>query len=289
MLLKFSVALAFAFVAAALAPQIARADIVAQQSGNLSLGTHWSPSESSNGTDFRWVASGAEIFIHHPGKTYVVVDIRLEAGPGLGTTEFPFVIKDSNNRQVAGTFVRGDETVSVVLPTQPNADNRFTLSVIGGGHKVPSDKRILNFRVFSISDGVTKASASQTPSIGASGIDIGGHGWYPVESFAGKTFRWVDDDAGFTVNWGSDQSVKLRVISEVGPGIGSRGYDLDLQDGDGKELGKVRVTGEGVASFDVSLHSGPNRFRLHANGGGKPAPNDKRKLNFRVFAISVVQ
>jgi hypothetical protein len=42
-----------------------------------------------------------------------------------------------------------------------------------------------------------------------------------------------------------------------------------------------------VKLFVPVVSDKPNEFRLHADGGGKPAKNDPRILNFRVFEVGV--
>ena len=58
------------------------------------------------------------------------------------------------------------------------------------GATAPNDARILNFRILRIA--VARQAAEVVPV--GSGYKVG-TGWYPLETFNGESFRWVNNDA----------------------------------------------------------------------------------------------
>jgi hypothetical protein len=80
--------------------------------------------------------------------------------------------------------------------------------------------------------------------------------------------------------------VALSLVVEPGPGVGGKPFLLKVLDESGRQTAAVRVTGRGTVQLFIHADSDkPNEYRLHVDGGGKPAPNDPRILNFRVFEI----
>ncbi len=115
-----------------------------------------------------------------------------------------------------------------------------------------------------------------------------GEGWFPAEQLRGSTFRWVENDAVIHVAALKPLSHTLCIVVEPGPGVGLEAFELTARATDGSELGKALVSSKEVVKFALP----PGRPRvfsvvLHANGGGKASPNDARRLNFRVFDVSV--
>lgn len=120
-----------------------------------------------------------------------------------------------------------------------------------------------------------------------SGIVLVGDGWYPLEKFAGETFRWVNNDAEIVTTTSGAQNRRLAVDLEPGPGVGGKRFDLHFVDGDGRELASVPVAGRQSVTIPVPESTGPSAtIRVHVDEGGLPAPNDARTLNFRVFRLS---
>ncbi len=153
-----------------------------------------------------------------------------------------------------------------------------------------TDPRLLNFRVFALTFPGAKQSTDATASVGADifppGVTVGS-GWYGLERFKNATFRWVDNNARFTVTAPKDEHAQLALLVESGPGMDTKQFTLQLQR-NGTSVGFADVLRQAsTIYFDVDLKAGQNEFVLHANGGGKPAPHDPRTLNFRVFRVTV--
>lgn len=122
------------------------------------------------------------------------------------------------------------------------------------------------------------------------GLSIG-DGWYPLEKQKGKVFRWVKNDAQFTVVSPPDEyQPSLDILIEPGPGVGLLPFELQIiRQSNNAMVDKVIVHGRETVRAKLSVE--PEKietFRLHIEGGGKATPNDSRLLNFRVFCITAV-
>ena len=111
-----------------------------------------------------------------------------------------------------------------------------------------------------------------------------GEGWHPFERWQGETFRWVQDDARFSIQVDQGARGILRIEVESGPGLGSRPFSVDLETPSGIRRLEARGTRE-VLVVPLQLPPGGSSFRLRVRGGGLPAPGDPRILNFRVFGL----
>ncbi len=130
-------------------------------------------------------------------------------------------------------------------------------------------------------------SAPGEPSdITSPGIDLGAH-WWGFESYQGKSFRWVDNDAIFTIKAPTARLVYVKIRAEGGPGLGTTTFPLRVLDGKRRQVDAVFVTAEAPEqTLVLPVAAGQNVFMLHVDGGGKPTPHDRRVLNFRVFALT---
>src|SRR5439155_26875633 len=124
-----------------------------------------------------------------------------------------------------------------------------------------------------------------------------------VECKQGVLYRWVGEDAGFTVEApeGCAQSEKgdgpledrgtvpffgsvLSLDMQVGPGVDQQPFKLQVLDADGQIVAQGSVADRKVVHLLLPLRSGQsNRFRLHTPEGGKRTSPDPRILNFAVF------
>jgi hypothetical protein len=115
-----------------------------------------------------------------------------------------------------------------------------------------------------------------------------GAGWYPVERFAGATFRWVDQDAEVVVTDPTQAHTAVLLEVEKGPGVVGEHLDLAVLDQRGDVVETHRVSDRGMIalSLPTSQAAGLNVFRLQPIGGGGAIPSDPRRLNFRVFRMA---
>jgi hypothetical protein len=107
-----------------------------------------------------------------------------------------------------------------------------------------------------------------------------GPNWFPYESFKGESFRWVDNDAAFTL---SGAARKLTIDLQPGPGTDFKPFLLRVFDAKGKQIQQANV--QGRVSLTLALPA-TGTYKLHAEGGGRKTPHDPRVLNFRVFRFS---
>jgi hypothetical protein len=282
------VAMLFYVHAVAPAAATAQSDIAGP---GVMLGDGWYKEEAYGGQEFRWVDNDASFSVRC-AKSLAFVAIRAEGGPGLSTTTFPLIVRDASGRQVDAVEVTaGQPQQTLILPVVPNEDTHFSLHVDGGGKRMGSDSRTLNFRVFSIAEAgnVPQAQpAAQSVEITSSDVRLG-DGWYPLENFKGETFRWVRNDAQLVVHVPKDGHAQLKVAVQAGPSLAASPLHLDLRDARGEVVGSASVKDRAVTYFTVDLTSGNNVFFLHANdAGAKVASGDSRVLNFRVFRLALV-
>jgi len=238
----------------------------------LALGEGWHPLEVYRGTRFRWVGNDAIVYVAALRPTIHTVRLLIEPGPGVGLRAFDLKVFSEDDTLLASLTVAGRQSISVdIFPTIPKV-HALRLHVDGAGKPALNDPRILNFRVFEIS------VERQAPDVLPAWAKLG-HGWYPLEVHAGSTFRWVDNDAVIDVAAAGGRRLQFDV--EAGPGLESKPFALSVRESDGAEIAKFDVPG--WKAVDLELPRTPIKLTLHVEGGGKPAPGDKRTLNFRVF------
>ncbi len=122
-----------------------------------------------------------------------------------------------------------------------------------------------------------------THTLPTDGLFIG-HGWYPIETFAGETFRWVNNDAEIVVTAPSGNQQQLNVELEPGPGLASQPFELQVLDKEGQIVATTKVSGRETVIIKLTIvPNQPAVFRLHVESSGLPTSNDPRILNFRVF------
>jgi hypothetical protein len=122
-------------------------DIV--QGADLHLGKAWGILETFHDETFRWVDNDAVIELTPATPGDERLSMLVEPGPGING---PFLLKvlDESGRRVDAVRVAHRDTVEIFLPTEPGKINTFRLHVDGGGKRIASDPRILNFRIFRI-------------------------------------------------------------------------------------------------------------------------------------------
>lgn len=110
-------------------------------------GERWGPAEHFAGQTFRWIDNDARIYLR-PSVVPQRLSIDVEGGPGVGKSSVLHIF-DDRGAEVARAPLGDRRTLDVVLPANRVA-RTYELHVDGGGKRIPTDPRILNFRVFSI-------------------------------------------------------------------------------------------------------------------------------------------
>jgi hypothetical protein len=263
----------------------ARGDIV-PKGGDISIGPGWYAYETYKGRSFRWVDNDATFFVNSRGPLAKVA-VRIEPGPGLRSSAFTLDVVGQDGKLIAQAPVRGQQSIRFDLPAQAGK-NAYTLHVAGGGKKIATDPRILNFRVFAIADAAGATIGAGHPDIvSGAGLRLGAN-WYPLEQYAGETFRWVNNDAQIIVSSDTARDRRLKLVAAAGPSIQSpANFLIALNDADGHLIQAGKIKARGFVYFNLPLKAGTNTFTLHVNSTGKRAPNDPRVLDFRVFSLAM--
>ncbi len=261
-----------------LANDVAAADDLVQ------LGANWYPPESLGADHFRWVDNDAVISITDPRVLAKGITIELEPGPGVKKRPMVLRVLDASGRQVQALEINGRQIVHVFPPPTTKKSVEYRLHADGGGTKIGSDPRILNFRVFQIYSSTHGANSGGDITEGA-GLQVG-NGWYPVETFTDGTFRWVNNDAEVKVN---AAHTRLAVELQPGPGVDFKKMVIKVLDSAGHQVQAAEVNGRQTVTLLLpSPKEKDVTYRLHVDGGGKRIPTDPRTLNFRVFKLKIL-
>jgi len=255
-------------------PLAAKVPDIVDDTRDLALGKGWYLYETFGGQSFRWVNNDAEIVVKNPRTNLKDVWVELEAGPSLGTKDFILDVREKN-RVVQSIPISGRQGAVLSVPVRPGQPSTFTLHVNGGGKRL-AEPRILNFRVFTVA-----GADIVDPN---SGITLG-RNWDVVERFAGRTFRWVDNDALFTVASAGTRSETIHIVSLPGPGLGGHPLVIQVRDAAGTAVATLHPGKTGDAVFTVPLKPGNNAFTLHVSYGGRRTSSDPRILDFRVSSL----
>jgi hypothetical protein len=247
---------------------------------DMALGSGWDRLETYRGESFRWVSNDAVLYVATLRRLDYQVQLQIEPGPGVGLRPFTLKVNEADGKTLASVAVKGRHHVSFTIPAGEPKVHAITLRTNEGGKPSPNDPRVLNFRVFKI---LTNALPGDVLAPG-SGFRLG-TGWYPLESFSGETFRWVNNDA--IVEATAATTAPLELELEPGPGVELRPFTLNVFDGAGEQLQSFTVRGR--QRVEIELPNGarpPFALRMHVEGGGKTTSQDARVMNFRVFEHS---
>jgi SAM-dependent methyltransferase len=246
------------------------------QPDSILLGAHWYPLEEFEGERFNWAANNAEIIIHKPTAENKIIQLELEAGPGIGRVDFELQVLDQDNQIIAARRIYGRDTLQVPLSIQPGVTQTFRLYTVDGGQQTPGDPRTLNFRLF-------KANWQFMDDRDAITL---GEGWYGQETAHGEKFHWANNDAEIVIHAATGIQHLIHLEIEPGPSIGKPEFDLQILDSNRRPVTTLKVAGRRTIEVPLLIATGENNiFYLHTEQGGKPIPTDPRILNFRLFKI----
>lgn len=137
-------------------PELKKNDIIELNNlEQIQIGKGWFPYETYNNESFRWVGRNfAEILITNLDTTSRKVKMNIEPGPGCAG--LPLQVKIYfNNNIIAKKSVVSRENLIIDIPPQLRRTSNKPLVIkllpVSKNAVIPSDKRILNFRIFSIS------------------------------------------------------------------------------------------------------------------------------------------
>lgn len=237
-----------------------------------------------------WVSEAAFFTLDRPAQDSLLV-IRGSV-PTLGDPAFRTELQVLvDQRPVLNKVLpAGDFDLQMDLRDGPGQQHRIDLR-FGTFQRLPSpDSRpvgaqleFVGYETAVTSDTAEKSLLEIVPSNGSLQL---GPGWYPYEQFAGESFRWVRNEAHFSLPQRRETKTSLFVELEPGPGLNSRAFRLQVLGTDGREVATAMVRKRQSVEIILPLEPGRhNAFRFHVEGGDKAIPNDPRLLNFRVFKM----
>jgi hypothetical protein len=258
-------------------------DVFDVESGII-FGRNWQRQFDADGQVARWADNDAELIVNPAGAGSRKLRFQIEPGPEVPRRPLEVVVLASSE-EVLGTAPLQDVRQQVNLEVKLDPDRTAFLRL---RVRDAVDRQALpgSFRVFPAEP--ARAARWQRSSA-ADIIDPSdrlhlGRNWHPFESFAGESFRWVENDAEILLDVAPGASAVVRLEVEPGPSLGGKPADLSFIAEDGTVLAGAAVTGR--TRLDIMLPPAAQRrrvLRLHAKGGGLSIPNDSRILNFRVF------
>lgn len=231
-----------------------------------------------------WVRDTGSIDLRQPAGQQAVL-IRGTV-PNVGDANFRSTLQLHLDDTPVGHWDIGIGDFAVSAPVPTGAGTRRLRVTFSKSQKLPSgDGRAVGARLSFIGF-EPEAAAEGNPSeiIRTSNLRLGS-GWGVLETFRNETFRWVDNDAHILLAADHPGSVVLSMTMEPGPGVGSKRFLLMILDAAGRQVSAEPVERRGKVNFIVPATGAADDFRLHLEGGGKPAPHDPRILNFRIFEI----
>jgi hypothetical protein len=114
----------------------------------ISFGKGWYPPEQRLGERFRWAYHEAEITVACPSAETCGLRMELEPGPSAGPGGVELEISDQAGGVLGAATVRRRVILQLRLPPRPGKQRVLRFSVRGGGHSIPGDLRVLDFRIF---------------------------------------------------------------------------------------------------------------------------------------------
>ena len=116
----------------------------------VDFGSGWYPLETFGGQTFRWANNDARITVRARNSKQNKLAVDVEPGPGEAGHAAVLHLQDDAGHDLGSVTLTKRQQATFSVP--PGAGARtYVLHIEGGGASIPSDPRILDFRVFSIS------------------------------------------------------------------------------------------------------------------------------------------
>jgi hypothetical protein len=116
---------------------------------DVQLGSGWGQLETFKKQTFRWIDNDAQVLVKSTSSGDLALAVKVEPGPGLGGKGLLKLI-DASGRQVGAEAIDHETTIRFYVPVEAGKMSEFRLHMDGGGKRIASDPRILNFRVFEL-------------------------------------------------------------------------------------------------------------------------------------------
>lgn len=253
------------------------------------FGAGWFPLETFKGDTFRWATNDAAVTAC-PDTNDRTLALQLEPGPGINGTNTPtaHIAVMGNHGDAAKATLKGRQWVKVSIGNDFPAET-FVIHAESQNHSAPGDKRILNYRVISAALGSTIGQCKREIVFDGSPLRLGAN-WYPYETSAGKSFRWVRDNAQLVLTTAQAKPFTLVLGIAPGPSLGET-LALSADDGRGNHVAASPVappsTLPSYVAFQFPAEPAATTITLSAPSKHLPVTKDPRTLNFRVFSATV--
>lgn len=124
--------------------------LAAAGKAHVEFGAGWYPLETYGGQTFRWANNDARVVLNASTTKHSKLVLDVAAGPGEGGRNAQLRLLSVSGQVLGRASISQRRTVIFSLPAAAYTST-YVLHVEGGGTSIPSDRRILNFRVFGIS------------------------------------------------------------------------------------------------------------------------------------------
>jgi hypothetical protein len=116
----------------------------------VALGANWYGLETSGADTFRWATNDAVVQLTKAQAKPFTLEAELEPGPSLGGAPLTVAVENARGTVLATTApIAGRNAVRATLPPMPSGSTlRFV--VHSKGVEVPHDRRLLNFRIYTL-------------------------------------------------------------------------------------------------------------------------------------------
>jgi hypothetical protein len=127
------------------------------------LGSGWYPIETYNGETFRWAGNDPKINVSESAGLKTLL-LEVEPGPGVNSRPFVLRVLGDSGTQITEAEIKTRSVVAIPLDGVAGTPFTLTLHAEGGGKKIGSDERIMNFRVFQYSPDLRASAKQPTPA-----------------------------------------------------------------------------------------------------------------------------
>ncbi|MFA5792108.1 MAG: hypothetical protein WC884_03690 [Candidatus Paceibacterota bacterium] len=273
-------------------------DIIAPSDSNrILLGMGWNLPENFEDQTFRWIGKdNPEIILNNNNILNNTLEIELEPGPGsnLRPLNLQVYIADS---LIENRVIKQREKIDINLPKEITSKRNQTIIKLvtsTENKKIGTDPRILNYRVFNVSLKNNEKLLYDIIKANDRNQIYLGDGWYPFETYDGKSFQWVGKEPAEIIFKNSDNNLgTIKLDLEPGPSCGGEPLKLNVYLNK-KKIDEYKLLSKKTLEIDLkknknNVKNGNNIIKLVPSSKNIIVPGDPRILNFRVFNINYMQ
>jgi hypothetical protein len=207
---------------------------------------------------------------------------------GLSSEVIP-VAADSRSRNAGIRRARGEFVLSTTVDTVFSdqlvaflASRRLQKNRLYRADRYDASRVWAREGVFPLTGEGLRANAADDIAPVGSGIHFGA-GWFPATQLAGRTGRFIGNDAEVVLPRMPQPWAAMDLEVEPGPGVGCPPATLQVIDREGRIAAEWDVARRMAVRFWIppAEDGGTQRFRLRAPQGGLPTPLDLHIFNFR--------